>query len=102
MAEHTVMAQDRELTITYKDRTFHLTAYLLEDFGTWEAVAAEEGSASPALPAIEWGAPGVYREPWSALSLLVDAIIRKVDGERGPATTKDELFQRIKEGNDGR
>jgi hypothetical protein len=97
MTELTTVAQDRELTITYKGRTFNLMAYPMEDFGTWEAVAAEEGSASPALPAVEWGAPGVYREPWSALSLLTDAIIRKVDGERGPATTKGELFQRIKE-----
>jgi hypothetical protein len=99
--ELTTVAQDRELTITYKDRTFHLTAYLLEDFGTWEAIAAEEGSAGPALPAVEWGAPGMYREPWSALSLLTDAIIRKVDGERGSATTKEELFQRPKEDSDG-
>jgi hypothetical protein len=74
--ELTASAPDRELTITYQGRTFDLTTYVLEDFGTWEATAHERGTDGPALPAVEWGAPGIYRDPWTALSILADAIIR--------------------------
>jgi hypothetical protein len=74
-------APDRELTITYKGRTFDLVAYPLEDFGTWEATAHEQGTDGPSLPASEWGVPGIYRDPYTALSILVDAIIRQADQE---------------------
>ncbi len=75
-------AVDQELSITYRGKTWNLTAYPLEDFGTWEATAHEQGTTTPALPAAEWGAPGLFRDPWTALSILADAIIRKegIDG----------------------
>src|SRR3712207_7852938 len=34
--DRTAAAPDRELAITYLGRTWDLTAYALEDFGTWE------------------------------------------------------------------
>lgn len=74
-----VTAPDRELAITYSGKTWDLVAYALEDFGTWEATAHERGTEGPALPASEWGVPGLYRDPWSALSILTDAIIRRAD-----------------------
>ena len=78
-----VHAVDHELTITYRGRTWTLMAYPLEDFGTWEATAYEQDTKGPALPAAEWGVPGLYRDPWTALSILTDAIIRKVGKESG-------------------
>jgi hypothetical protein len=102
MPDVLAIAPDRELTITYKGRTFDLVAYPVEDFGAWEATAHEQGTEGPSLPASEWGVPGLYRDPWTALSLLVDAIMRRIDGERAPAITNEELFQQIKEGGTGR
>jgi hypothetical protein len=83
MTEIEAVAEDRELTITYQGRTFDLMSYSY-DFGVWEAVAHEHGTDTPALPAIEWGVPGLFRDPWTALSILTDAIIRRVDSvDRG-------------------
>jgi hypothetical protein len=81
--ELTVTAQDRELTITYQGRTFVLLAYPLEDLGIWDAVAHEQGESIPAMPAVEWGVADTFRDPWSALSTLTEAIIRQTDARRG-------------------
>jgi hypothetical protein len=78
MTEIEAVAKDRELTITYQGRTFDLLAYPT-DIGVWEATAHEQGDTSPAKPAADWGAPGLYRDPLTALSILTDAILRRVD-----------------------
>ncbi len=83
MIELTVAAPDRELAITYRGRTFDLVAFALEDFGIWDATAHEQGADGPALPAVEWGSADLSYEPWTCLSLLVSAIIRRVDMEEG-------------------
>ena len=79
MIELTVAAPDRELTFTYQGRTFDLVAFALEDFGIWDATGHEQGTNGPALPAVEWGSADLSYEPWTCLSLLVNAIMRCVE-----------------------
>lgn len=71
--------EDHSMTFTYKGRTWDLTAYALEDFGFWDAVAHERGTDGPALPAAEWDVTETLRGPSDALSILTGAIILKVN-----------------------
>ncbi len=79
--ELTVTAPDHTLAITYRGRTWNLLAYALDDFGAWAAVAHEQGTDGPALPAAEWGVTQVLRDPWHALAALTEMIIRREGGQ---------------------
>ncbi len=70
-------APDHELTITYGGRTWHLMAYALEDFGTWEAIVRERGTEGPALPAAELGVTQPLHSPWQALAAVTEAVVRR-------------------------
>ena len=76
--ELTVTAPDHTLAITYRGRTWDLLAYALDDFGTWAAVAHEQGTDEPAA---EWGVTQVLRDPWHALAALTEMIIRREGGQ---------------------
>ncbi len=73
--ELTVTAPDHILAITYRSRTWDLLAYALDDFGAWKVIARERGTDGPTVEG------GVARDPWSALAMLTEMIIRREGGQ---------------------
>lgn len=70
-------AHEHELTVGYMGRTWHLFAWPLEDWPLWECSVIEDGTEGPTILASEWGVTEEFRDPWSALAVLTEAIIKK-------------------------